>query len=74
MPAPRHLTVTAKAAALVDQPLVTVIIPAYNAASMIEETPLSVRSRSYERLEILVVDGGSRDATALLAKSSELEP
>lgn len=47
-----------------DLDLVTVVIPAYNAAATIDETLLSVRSQSHRRLEILVVDDGSKDATA----------
>jgi glycosyltransferase involved in cell wall biosynthesis len=46
------------------RPLVTVIIPAYNAASTINETMTSVRSQTYRNLEILVIDDGSDDDTA----------
>jgi glycosyltransferase involved in cell wall biosynthesis len=47
-----------------DLDLVTVVIPAYNAAATLDETLFSVRSQSHRRLEILVVDDGSKDATA----------
>jgi glycosyltransferase involved in cell wall biosynthesis len=43
--------------------LVTIIIPAFNAARTIDETLRSVRSQTHRRLEILVVDDGSNDAT-----------
>jgi glycosyltransferase involved in cell wall biosynthesis len=43
--------------------LVTVIIPAFNAAGTIDETLRSVRSQTHRRLEILVVDDGSEDIT-----------
>jgi glycosyltransferase involved in cell wall biosynthesis len=43
--------------------LVTVIIPAYNAAVTIDETLLSVRSQTHRKLEILVIDDGSADST-----------
>jgi glycosyltransferase involved in cell wall biosynthesis len=47
-----------------DQPPdVTVVIPAYNAQAMIDETLRSVRAQSHANLEILVVDDGSTDAT-----------
>lgn len=45
------------------QTLVTVIIPAYNAARTIDETLRSARYQTHRNLEILVVDDGSRDAT-----------
>lgn len=46
------------------KPIVTVVIPAYNAEKWVERTLISVSSQSYEALEILVVDDGSRDATS----------
>jgi glycosyltransferase involved in cell wall biosynthesis/peptidoglycan/xylan/chitin deacetylase (PgdA/CDA1 family) len=47
-----------------DLPLVTVVVPAYNAEKTIDETLRSVRAQTYRRLEILVVDDGSTDRTA----------
>jgi glycosyltransferase involved in cell wall biosynthesis len=43
--------------------LITVIIPAYNAAATLDRTLESVRSQSYRDIEILIVDDGSRDET-----------
>lgn len=48
-------------------PLVTVIIPAYNAAVTLDETLRSVRGQTYKNLEILVIDDGSTDDTASIA-------
>ena len=50
-----------------EAPLVSVIIPAFNAAETIAETLISVRTQTYQKLEIIVVDDGSRDDTATIA-------
>jgi glycosyltransferase involved in cell wall biosynthesis len=51
--------------------LVTVVIPAFNAAATLDETLESVRAQSYTALEILVVDDGSTDETPALVRSHE---
>lgn len=45
-------------------PLVSVIIPAYNAQAFLSEAIESVREQNYNPLEIIVVDDGSTDRTA----------
>ncbi|MEZ2275913.1 MAG: glycosyltransferase family 2 protein [Microcoleus sp.] len=52
-----------------DLPLISVIIPAYNAENFIAKTLLSVSSQTYQNLEILVVNDGSTDTTADIIKS-----
>lgn len=47
-------------------PLMSVVLPAFNAERWIDRTLLSVRSQTYEALEIVVVDDGSSDRTAEL--------
>lgn len=47
--------------------MLSVIIPAYNAQRYLEETLLSVLRQTGGRLEILVVDDGSTDATGCIA-------
>ena len=45
------------------QPLVSVIIPAYNAEKYIRETLQCLLDQSYRSLEVIVVNDGSKDAT-----------
>lgn len=48
----------------IDRPLVSVVIPAYNAEPFITQTLESVLAQSYDNLEVLVVNDGSTDRTA----------
>ncbi|MBJ6137695.1 glycosyltransferase family 2 protein [Marinobacter litoralis] len=52
-----------------DEPLVSIIIAAYNASEFITETLDSVFSQSYKNLEVIVVDDGSTDNTAEIVKN-----
>ncbi len=54
-------------------PLVTVIIPAYNAEKTLANTLRSVSNQTHQRLEILVVDDGSLDGTYELANEYRLQ-
>lgn len=49
-----------------DNPLISVIIPAYNAAATLERACASVWRQSYPNVEVVVVDDGSTDGTASL--------
>lgn len=51
-------------------PIISIIMPTYNAEHVIEEALKSIREQSYlqEKIEILVIDGGSKDDTVKIAK------
>jgi glycosyltransferase involved in cell wall biosynthesis len=50
-------------------PLVSVIMPAYNAAPTIRDSIESVRAQSFTRWELIVVDDGSADETAAMVEA-----
>jgi glycosyltransferase involved in cell wall biosynthesis len=49
------------------QPLVSIIVPAWNAAETLRETLQSASAQTYENVEIVIVDDGSSDQTAAIA-------
>jgi glycosyltransferase involved in cell wall biosynthesis len=51
-----------------DKPLVSVIIPAFNAAANIRQTLNSVLAQTYQEIEVIVVDDGSSDATSAVVQ------
>jgi glycosyltransferase involved in cell wall biosynthesis len=53
------------------QPLVSILIPAYNAEAWIADTLRSVVDQTWPTKEIIVVDDGSRDGTVALARRFE---
>jgi teichuronic acid biosynthesis glycosyltransferase TuaG len=52
-----------------EKPLVSVVIPAYNAALFIEETLNSILQQTYNNYEIIVINDGSTDNTEGVVKS-----
>jgi glycosyltransferase involved in cell wall biosynthesis len=52
-------------------PLVSIIIPAYNAAPWISATLDSALAQTHRPIEIIVVDDGSKDASLAIAQSYE---
>jgi len=54
-----------------NEPLVSVIIPVYNGERYLEEALQSVVDQSYSRLEVVMVDDGSTDRSADIARSFE---
>jgi glycosyltransferase involved in cell wall biosynthesis len=53
------------------KPLVSILIPAYNAQEWISETIQSALAQSWSRKEIIVVDDGSKDSTFDAARRFE---
>ena len=53
------------------KPLVSILIPAYNAQRWIAETLRSATAQTWDRKEIIVVDDGSRDDTLSVARQFE---
>ena len=49
-------------------PLVSIIIPTINSGEFLENCLKSIQKQSYKKIEIIIVDGGSLDNTASLAK------
>lgn len=49
-------------------PLVSIVVPAFNAAAYLDEALASLRSQSLADIEIIVVDDGSTDGTGDIAR------
>ena len=58
----------ANASALAEPPLVSVIMPVFNRASILSDAIRSVIAQDYQHFELLVVDDGSSDASAAVAE------
>jgi GT2 family glycosyltransferase len=52
-----------------DGPLVSIVIPCHNQAPFIADAIRSVRAQTYRNLEVVVVDDGSVDESAMIAES-----
>lgn len=69
------LTVSEPVDALSSRPLVSIIVPAYNAASTLPAALRSLRAQTWEALEVLVVDDASTDTTADVVRAlSQSDP
>lgn len=54
---------------LQENPLVSIIMPAYNVEKYIEASIKSVINQTYENWELIIIDDGSTDSTANIVKS-----
>lgn len=52
-------------------PLVSILVPAYNAQNYLEDTLRSAVEQTWPRKEIIIVDDGSTDVTAAIARQFE---
>lgn len=50
------------------QPLISVVLPVYNGQSTLPQTIESVLNQTYENWELIIVDDGSKDGTAEVAR------
>ena len=51
---------------MISEPLISVIVPAYNAEAFLDQCLESIVAQTYRHLEILVVDDGSTDGTGAM--------
>ena len=51
-----------------NQPVVTIVLPVYNAEKYLESCIASVAEQSYQDLEIILIDDGSTDGSAQICK------
>src|ERR1700675_2171159 len=60
-------------ASIMRAPLVSILIPAFNAQEWIGDTLRSALAQTWANKEIIVVDDGSRDQTAAAARKFEAD-
>ena len=53
---------------MIESPLISIVIPTLNVASVIGETLESVRRQTFQNFEAIIVDGGSTDGTAAIVQ------
>lgn len=56
------------------EPLVTVVVPTYNGARYLTRTLDSLAAQTYPRVEVIVIDDGSTDSSAEIARTHRVQP
>jgi glycosyltransferase involved in cell wall biosynthesis len=59
--APRNRVQAGRSNIVIEKPLVSVVVPVYNAGPYLREAVESVLSQSYDNLDIILIDDGSTD-------------
>ncbi len=57
-----------------DRPLISIILPTRDRAALLPAAIASIQAQTYDRWELLVVDDGSRDATAVVVTGYLKDP
>ena len=52
-------------------PKISIVIPSYNQAQFLEKTILSILNQNYPNLEVIIIDGGSKDESIGIIKRYE---
>lgn len=66
---PTLLTAKGKTHVAIESPLVSIVIPAYNAADLIDEALASVQQQTYPHWQVLIVEDGTQDGTESIAQT-----
>ncbi|WP_196805730.1 glycosyltransferase [Butyrivibrio sp. WCD2001] len=51
-----------------DLPLISIVVPVYNVEDYLEECLISIAKQTYKNIEVLIVDDGATDGSAIIAK------
>jgi glycosyltransferase involved in cell wall biosynthesis len=69
-----HAQPSGRTPAAADEPLVSIVIPAYNNADYLDETMKTVLGQTYTNLEVIVSDHASTDATWTVMQRYRSDP